>query len=73
VSLVFSLAGFVYFGLGIVTGPAADRWGARRLAAIGMALAGAGLVLVGAARNLGEVYAAYGLGVGSASAARTSR
>jgi MFS family permease len=64
VSLVFSLAGFLYFGLGIVTGPAADRWGARRLAAIGMALAGAGLMLAGAARSLGEVYAAYGLGVG---------
>lgn len=40
VSLVFSLAGFLYFGLGIVTGPAADRWGARRLAVIGMALTG---------------------------------
>lgn len=64
VSLVFSFAGFLYFGLGIVTGPAADRWGARRLAAIGMALTGAGLVLAGAAHNLGEVYAAYGLGVG---------
>lgn len=64
VSLVFSLAGFLYFGLGIVTGPAADRWGARRLAVIGMALTGAGLVLAGAARSLGEVYAAYGLGVG---------
>jgi MFS family permease len=64
VSLVFSLAGFLYFGLGIVTGPAADRFGARGLAACGMALTGAGLVLAGAARNLGEVYAAYGLGVG---------
>jgi hypothetical protein len=28
VSLVFSLAGFLYFGLGIVSGPLADRWGA---------------------------------------------
>lgn len=27
VSLVFSLAGFLYFGLGIVSGPLADRWG----------------------------------------------
>lgn len=64
VSLVFSLAGFLYFGLGVVTGPAADRWGARRLAAAGMALTGAGLALAGAARSLGEVYVAYGLGVG---------
>src|SRR5436309_9903160 len=27
VSLVFSLAGFLYFGLGIVSGPLADRLG----------------------------------------------
>jgi MFS transporter, OFA family, oxalate/formate antiporter len=32
VSLVFSLAGFLYFGLGIVSGLLADRWGSRRLA-----------------------------------------
>ena len=32
VSLVFSLAGFLYFGLGIVSGPLADRLGSRRLA-----------------------------------------
>ena len=64
VSLVFSLAGFLYFGLGVVSGPLADRWGSRRLAAIGMVLTGAGLALAGAARSLPEVYAAYGLGVG---------
>src|ERR1700739_725222 len=27
VSLVFSLAGFLYFGLGIISGPLADRYG----------------------------------------------
>src|SRR5512138_1628141 len=43
VSLVFSLAGFLYFALGIVRGPLADRWGSRRLAIIGMILPGAGL------------------------------
>ena len=37
VSLVFSFAGFLYFGLGIVSGPLADRWGARRLGAWGHA------------------------------------
>ena len=40
VSLVFSLAGFLYFGLGIVSGPLADRWGSRRMAVIGMLLIG---------------------------------
>jgi OFA family oxalate/formate antiporter-like MFS transporter len=64
VALVFSLAGFLYFGLGVVSGPLADRWGSRRLAILGMALVGLGLMLASAAHSLVEVYAAYGLGVG---------
>jgi MFS transporter, OFA family, oxalate/formate antiporter len=64
VSLVFSLAGFLYFGLGIISGPLADRWGSRRLAVIGMLLTGIGLASASAARSLTEVYLAYGLGVG---------
>lgn len=64
VSLVFSLAGFLYFGLGIVSGPLADKWGSRRLAVIGMILTGLGLAAASVARSLTEVYAAYGLGVG---------
>ncbi|WP_340110116.1 MFS transporter [Pikeienuella sp. HZG-20] len=64
VSLVFSLAGFLYFSLGVVSGPLADLWGARRLTVIGMLLVAGGLALAGAARSLSEVYVAYGLGVG---------
>ena len=64
VSLVFSLAGFLYFALGIVSGPLADRYGSRRLALAGMLLIGLGLAAASAARNLVEVYVAYGLGVG---------
>jgi MFS transporter, OFA family, oxalate/formate antiporter len=64
VSLVFSFAGFLYFGLGVVSGPLADRWGSRRLAVTGMLLTGIGLASASAARNLTEVYAAYSLGVG---------
>src|SRR5437764_13092513 len=64
VSLVFSLAGFLYFGLGIVSGPLADRFGARRLAVTGMLLTGLGLAAASAARSLVEVYVAYSLGVG---------
>ncbi len=64
VSLVFSLAGFVYFALGAVSGPLADKWGARRLAVVGMVVTGLGLALASAARTLMEVYTAYGLGVG---------
>src|SRR5882724_2032748 len=51
VSLVFALAGFLYFGLGIVSGPLADRWGSRRLAVVGMILTGIGLAIAGAARS----------------------
>jgi MFS family permease len=64
VSLVFSLAGFLYFGLGVVSGPLADRWGSRRLAVAGMILIGLGLAAASMARNLTEIYWAYGLGVG---------
>ena len=64
VSLVFSLAGFLYFSLGVVSGPLADRWGSRRLAVAGMILTGLGLAAASAARSLAEVYLAYGLGVG---------
>jgi MFS family permease len=64
VSLVFSLAGFLFFALGVVSGPLADRFSSRRLALIGMILIGAGLALASVAQSLIEVYAAYGLGVG---------
>jgi MFS family permease len=64
VALAFSLAGFLYFGLGVVSGPLADRWGSRRLAVVGMILTGTGLAFAGMARSLTEVYAAYGLGIG---------
>ncbi len=64
VSLVFSLAGFLYFALGSISGPLADRLGSRRLAVTGMILIGAGLALASLAQNLAQVYAAYGLGVG---------
>ncbi len=64
VSLIFSMAGFLYFGLGSLSGPLADRWGSRRLALLGMLLTGLGLIAASVARSLFEVYAAYGLGVG---------
>ncbi|WP_241300283.1 MFS transporter [Burkholderia stabilis] len=64
ISLVFSLAGFLYFGFGIISGPLADRFGSRRLAVAGMLLTGAGLAAAGAAHTLVQVYVAYGLGVG---------
>jgi MFS transporter, OFA family, oxalate/formate antiporter len=64
VSLVFSIAGFLYFGFGVVSGPLSERWGARSVGIVGMLLVGAGLMLAGFARSLAQVYLAYGLGVG---------
>src|SRR6266446_4962967 len=64
VSLVFSLAGFLYFGLGIISGPLADRFGSRPLAVAGMILTGVGLAAASAAQSLAQVYVAYGFGVG---------
>jgi MFS family permease len=64
VSLVFSLAGFLFFAFGGIIGPLADRWGSRRVAVLGMVLIGSGLALASAAQSLIQVYAAYGLGVG---------
>ena len=64
VSLVFSLAGFLYFGLGVITGPLADRFGSRPMAIAGMVLVTTGLVLASFAQSLTQVYLAYGLGVG---------
>jgi MFS family permease len=65
VSLVFSFAGFLYFGLGVISGPLADRWGARNLAALGMGLVGLGLALASQAQTIVQVYAAYSIGVGA--------
>ena len=64
VSLVFALTGFLYFCVGSISGPLADRFGSRRLALIGMILIGAGLVAASVAQSLLQVYAAYGLGIG---------
>jgi MFS family permease len=64
VSLVFSFAGFLYFGLGIVSGPLADRWGCRAVTAFGMVLVGAGLAAAAFAQSLLHVQLAVGLGVG---------
>ncbi|ARU05307.1 MFS transporter [Comamonas serinivorans] len=64
VSLVFSIAGCLYFGLGVVSGPMADRWGARGVTAAGMALVALGMVAASRAQSIGQVYWAYGIGIG---------
>ena len=64
VSLVFAIAGCLYFGLGVVSGPMADRWGARGVTGVGMVLVALGMVLAGRAQTISQVYWAYGIGIG---------
>ncbi|MCL4800999.1 MAG: MFS transporter [Burkholderiales bacterium] len=64
VSLVFAIAGFVWFGLGAVTGTLADRLGPRPIAVAGMLLLALGLFAASRAQTLAQVYVTYGLGCG---------
>jgi MFS family permease len=64
VSLMFSLSGFLYFGLGAVSGPLSDRFGPRALASAGMVVLALGLVLTALSTTLEQASLAYGLGVG---------
>jgi MFS transporter, OFA family, oxalate/formate antiporter len=64
VSLVFGVAGFIYFSLGALSGNLADRFGPRRVIIWGVLAMGLGLVLASYARTLFEICTAYGLGVG---------
>jgi MFS family permease len=63
-SLVFSITAFLYFGLGIVSGPAVDRYGPRPVLLAGAAAIGTGLLLTSLVDRLWVGYVTYGLGVG---------
>ncbi|MGE0659294.1 MAG: MFS transporter [Reyranellaceae bacterium] len=63
-ALVFSIAGFLYFALGAVSGPLSDRWGPRPIVALGIVITAAGLAFASQAQTLWQIYAAYGIGVG---------
>jgi MFS family permease len=63
-SVFFSLTSLLYFGLGSLSGAAADRWGPRRVLLAGAAAFGIGLVATARAGSLPVALAAYGLGVG---------
>ncbi len=65
VSLVFAITGFLYFALGAVSGPIADRVGPRRVVVFGVLLIVGGLALASRAQALWQVYVTYSLGVGA--------
>ena len=62
-SLVFSIVGGLYSSLGIISGPAADRFGTRPVCLIGMLALAAGLIYASTAIALWQVYVGFGLGV----------
>ena len=64
ISLIFSIAGFLYFSLGAVSGPLSDRLGARPVVAFGIILIALGLLMASFAISLWQVYLTYGAAVG---------
>ncbi len=63
-SLAFSIAGGLWFLLGAVSGPIADRFGPRGTALFGMTVAGLGLLVVARASAIWQVYLGFGVCMG---------
>jgi MFS family permease len=64
IAAFFSVTTFLFFSVGIVAGPLADRFGARRLVALGAFLMGGGLWFTAQVESLFTGIVVYGLGVG---------
>ncbi len=65
-SAIFSITSCISFLLGPFTGHLADRFGPRRIAAIGAVTIGVGLAATSQINHLWAAYITYGLGVGIA-------
>jgi len=63
-SLVFAIAGFIYFSLGAISGQIADRMGSRWVIASGVLVISIGLLLSSFAVTVNQIYLVYGLGIG---------
>jgi MFS family permease len=64
VALVFGVTLFLFFGMGAVSGPLADRFGPRGLALAGAALVSGGLAASSRVDSVVMGYLTYGVGVG---------
>lgn len=62
-SLVFSIIGGTYSTMGILSGPAADRFGTRPVCLFGMLGLGIGLLYASGAEEIWQVYIGFGIGV----------
>ncbi len=63
-SLVFAIAGFIYFSLGAVSGQISDRIGSRWVITFGVLVIGTGLLLASRATTIRQIYVVYGAGIG---------
>ena len=64
IAAFFSITTFLFFAVGIVAGPVADRFGARRVVGVGAIFMGGGLWLTAQVQSLTAGVVVYGLGVG---------
>jgi MFS family permease len=64
ISLIFSIAIPLYYLVGSISGPMADRFGSRLTCLLGVAIGGAGLIFAAIADALWQVYLGFGLGIG---------
>ncbi|MBT7756539.1 MAG: MFS transporter [Rhodospirillaceae bacterium] len=62
-ALVFSVVGGLYSTFGVVSGPAADRFGTRPVCLFAMLAMGLGLIYAANADALWQVYLGFGLGL----------
>lgn len=63
-ALVFSISAFLFYSLGAVAGPLADRWSPRGLVSLGLAAMIIGCIGASRAGSLASLYVWYGFGVG---------
>jgi MFS family permease len=64
ISLIFSIAVPLYYLVGAISGPIADRFGSRLTCLFGVAIGGAGLIFAAQADALWQVYLGFGIGMG---------
>lgn len=63
-SVIFAVTAFLWFSLGVVSGWAGDRFGTRRVMAVGALVMASGLFLTSLVHQLWVGYLTYGVGVG---------